>query len=99
MNAQKSEAGDKGPSFEKSLARLEEIVAQMEKGSLDLEEMIQRFEEGRKLIAQCGKKLNEVERKVEVLVKKDGEMKAEPFDEETTQSPHPPQTTENGELF
>lgn len=68
-------------SFEDAMKRLEEIVTQMEKGSLGLDEMIARFEEGQALIAFCTKKLNEVERKIEILVKKESEEFAtEDFD-------------------
>lgn len=61
-------------TFEESLARLEQIVKDMEAGSLSLEDMISRFEEGQKLLKFCSGKLDEVERKIEVLVKKDGKM-------------------------
>ncbi len=73
-------AGEQG--FEKSLARLEKIVEEMEGGSLSLEDMIKRFEEGQGLIKFCSKKLNEVERKIEILVKKGGDTVAEPFEEQ-----------------
>ena len=69
------------PAFEKALARLEKIVAEMEAGKLPLEEMIGRFEEGQTLIKFCTKKLNEVERRIEILVKKGEDVAAEPFDE------------------
>jgi exodeoxyribonuclease VII small subunit len=68
-------------SFEKALEKLEGIVDEMESGKLSLEVMISRFEESQKLIKFCGAKLNEVERKIEILVKKDGKTTAEPFDE------------------
>jgi len=68
-------------TFEKAMARLDKIVAEMESGSLSLEEMISHFEEGQSLIKFCGKKLNEVERKVEMLVKKGDEVATEPFEE------------------
>ena len=71
----------KQPDFEKSIERLEAIVKEMEQGTLSLEDMIARFEEGQSLIKSCAKKLNEVEKKVEVLVKKGGEFVAEPFDQ------------------
>jgi len=77
--AKTTETAD-SPSFEKSLGRLEKIVSEMESGSLDLEDMIGRFEEGQGLIKFCAEKLNEVERKIEVLVKKDGKVRSEPFD-------------------
>jgi len=61
---------DKKMGFEKALARLEEIVAEMESGSLSLDKMMASFEEGTRLVKFCGSKLNEVERKVEILAKK-----------------------------
>jgi len=73
----------KQQTFERSIERLEKIVAEMEKGSLSLEEMIARFEEGQSLIKFCTHKLNEVERKVEMLVKKGGDIVAEPYDEQS----------------
>ncbi|MDP6523746.1 MAG: exodeoxyribonuclease VII small subunit [Kiritimatiellia bacterium] len=66
-------------SFEASLERLEKIVVDMEGGKLSLEEMINRFEEGQSLVKLCGEKLNEVERKIEILVKKGDEISTEPF--------------------
>jgi exodeoxyribonuclease VII small subunit len=80
-NAEGSDAGTGKQSFEKSMARLEKIVAEMESGELPLEEMIARFEEGQALIRLCAGKLNEVEKRVEMLVKKSDQVFAEPFDE------------------
>ena len=74
----------KGPEFEKALERLETIVTEMEGGALSLETMIKRFEEGRKLVALCSRKLNEVERRIEILVKKGDDVEAEPFAEDET---------------
>ena len=66
--------------FEASLERLEAIVEGMESGNLDLDQLIKDFEEGQKLITVCSKKLNEVEKRIEKLVKgADGEVSAEPF--------------------
>ncbi len=68
------------PSFEDSLKKLEEIVAQMERGDLPLEESVKLFEEGTRLSAECRKQLEEAEGKMEMLVKqRDGSMKREPF--------------------
>ena len=75
-------AEKKSVDFEKSLGRLEELVGEMEGGELSLEEMIKHFEEGSKLVGLCTKKLNEVEQKIEKLVKKDGELKEVPFETE-----------------
>lgn len=69
-------------TFEKSLKRLEEIVGKLEEGNAPLEESLKLFEEGVKISRLCTVKLEEAKKKVEILVKKDGEMKAEPFEEE-----------------
>jgi exodeoxyribonuclease VII small subunit len=69
--------------FEAALARLEEIVQELEKGDLPLDESLKLFEEGIKLSRVCNKRLEEAERKVEILIKdKDGTISAEPFEEE-----------------
>jgi exodeoxyribonuclease VII small subunit len=70
------------PHFEKSMERLERIVAEMEGGKLSLEDMIARFEEGQTLVKFCTRKLNEVEKRIEILVKKGDDEEAEPFDAE-----------------
>jgi exodeoxyribonuclease VII small subunit len=70
---------EKTVDFEKSLARLEAIVEEMESGDLSLEQMIKHFEEGSKLVTLCSGKLNEVEQKIEKLVKKGGALTTEPF--------------------
>jgi len=77
----KAPDGDQPESFEASLDRLEQIVARMESGSLGLEEMMACFEEGQRLIGVCTAKLNEVEKKIEILVSKGGQVEAEPFDD------------------
>jgi exodeoxyribonuclease VII small subunit len=68
--------------FETALARLEEIVAMIEQGDLPLEQSLKLFEEGVKLSRICNTRLEEAERKVEILMKdKAGNLKARPFDE------------------
>ena len=69
--------------FEAALARLEEIVTELESGELGLEQSLKLFEEGVKLARVCNARLEEAERKVEVLLKdKNGKMTAKPFEEE-----------------
>ena len=69
-------------SFEESLTKLEEIVAQLERGDLPLEDSVLMFEEGSRLSAECRKQLEQDEGKVEMLVKqRDGSVKREPFGE------------------
>jgi len=74
--------GNEQLNFEQALERLEKIVAEMEAGSLSLEKMTAHFEEGQKLVGFCSKKLNEVERKIEKLVKKGERLVSEPLDAE-----------------
>ena len=71
---------DKQPGFEKSLERLETIVREMESGELSLEKMMKHFEEGMGLVGICSSKLNEVERKIELLVKKGEKTTLVPFE-------------------
>jgi len=67
-------------SFEKALKRLEEIVNKLESGALPLDESLKIFEEGVRLSRFCTKKLDEAERKVEVLLKnKEGKFTTKPF--------------------
>ncbi|HPX55609.1 MAG TPA: exodeoxyribonuclease VII small subunit [Syntrophales bacterium] len=68
--------------FEENLNRLEEIVKKMENGDLSLEDSLKAFEEGIKLSRLCAKKLDEAERRVEVLLKDEGEWTTAPFEEE-----------------
>ncbi|MBI1864220.1 MAG: exodeoxyribonuclease VII small subunit [Nitrospirae bacterium] len=55
------------PKFEQALKRLEQIVDSLEGGALSLEESLKVFEEGVKLARLCARKLEEAERKVEIL--------------------------------
>lgn len=69
--------------FEKSLARLEEVVKRLESTDLSLDEAMKLFEEGVKLSRECQKQLEDAEGKVEILLKKaDGKVVAQPFEPE-----------------
>jgi exodeoxyribonuclease VII small subunit len=66
--------------FEEALKKLEQIVAELEKGQLSLDESLKKYEEGKKLSSICARKLEEAEHKVEIVVKsEDGERKKAPF--------------------
>ncbi|MCC8128879.1 MAG: exodeoxyribonuclease VII small subunit [Clostridiales bacterium] len=70
-------------NFEESMARLEAIVSQLERGEVPLEQSIALFEEGTKLIAGCSKLLDSAEQKVQKLSKgPDGEPVGQPFESE-----------------
>ena len=67
--------------FEDAMKRLEDIVEDLENGELPLEDSLKAFEEGMKLLTFCSDKLDEVEKRVAVLVKEsDGRYAKKPFD-------------------
>jgi len=61
----------KKPTFEEALARLEEIVSQLENGEITLEASMQAFEEGKELVKLCLQKLDLAENKIKKLVKEE----------------------------
>ena len=66
--------------FETALKKLEEVVRKLEGGELSLDESLKAFEEGVKLAGFCSGKLNEAEKRVELLLKqKDGSFSREKF--------------------
>ena len=58
--------------FETSMARLDEIVSELETNERPLDESIQLFEEGLKLVRACNEKLNEFEAQVKDIIEKNG---------------------------
>jgi exodeoxyribonuclease VII small subunit len=69
--------------FEAALARLEDIVKELETGDLPLEQSLKLFEEGIKLSRICHKRLEDAERRVEILLKdKTGAIAMQPFSEQ-----------------
>jgi len=68
--------------FESALQRLEEIVRKLDSGDLPLASLLEAYEEGVTLSRFCHAKLEEAERKVEILSKQtDVTLKPEPFEE------------------
>lgn len=72
-------AKDAPLSFEAGLQQLETIVKEMESGELPLERALELFESGMKLSDTCRKQLEEAETRVEVLMKRAGQVQPEPF--------------------
>ena len=68
------------PKFEDCIQRLENIVRELEQGVVPLERSLTLFEEGMQLSASCRKELEEAEGKVEILLKQNGKVQAEPFE-------------------
>ena len=56
------------PSFEEALEILEESVARLESGDLNLEEALAVFEQGVSASRACTKSLDQVRKRVQVLV-------------------------------
>jgi exodeoxyribonuclease VII small subunit len=59
----------KKPAFEEALEELETIAQKLESGELTLDESIQYYEKGVALAKFCRQKLEEAERKIEILQK------------------------------
>ncbi len=73
-------SSEKTKSFEENIARLEEIVSQLEKGDAKLADSLTLFEEGTKLASLCASMLDEAEQTVVKLQKgPDGEPVELPF--------------------
>ena len=70
----------KEKSFEESIENLESIVTELEKGNLNLDESMKKFEEGMKISRDCTIILEEAEKKITILLEKDGETAEENFD-------------------
>lgn len=70
-------------SFEKAMEELRDIIDKLESGNLPLEDSIKLFQKGTKLIGYSHKKLNEIEKKVEILIKdSEDDLKLEDFEPE-----------------
>lgn len=68
-------------TFESAVKDLEKIVSEMENGDIPLETALAKFEKGMKLYEFCSKKLDEVEKKVTILLQdKDGNLSESEFD-------------------
>ena len=68
-------------TFEESLEKLEQITREMETGELSLEASLKKFDEGIRLADFCAKKLDEAQKRIDILINRDGVLQAEPFDE------------------
>ena len=74
-------------NFEECLQRLEKIVHELEKGDVPLEKSLTLFEEGMQLSSACRKELEQAEGKVDILLKRNGKLQAEPFEPLTEKAP------------
>lgn len=73
--------------FEKAFGRLEEILEKMNSEEVSLDDSLKLFEEAEKLIQSCGTRLNEAEKKIEILIKnRNGELSLDADQKPATQS-------------
>lgn len=67
-------------TFEKAMEQLEEIVQELESVDLPLEKAIKRFEEGVQLAKFCSGKLDETEKRINILLKdQNSQVVEQPF--------------------
>ncbi len=69
-------------TFENQMENLEKIVAELEKGDLNLDDSVSKFEEGIKISKKCNDILEKAEKKISILINKDGKMEEEDFNTE-----------------
>lgn len=67
-------------NFEEQIQELESIIKELEAGKLNLDESVEKFEEGMKISKECSKMLESAERKITILLNKDGNVEEEDFE-------------------
>ena len=77
--AEDQSAAEPVQSFESCLDELEKVVKELEAGDLPLERSLHLFERGMELSDACRKQLENAESRVEMLIRKEGKIVAEPF--------------------
>ncbi|WP_394751841.1 exodeoxyribonuclease VII small subunit [Crenothrix sp.] len=70
------------PSFEESLAELEQLVSLLEQDNISLEDSLKSFERGVTLTRECQKALQDAEQKIQILITKNGTPTLEPYPDE-----------------
>ena len=65
--------------FEEAMQELENIAGELEKGNLSLEESVSKFEEGMKISKKCSEIIEQAEKKITILLQKDGKVEEENF--------------------
>ncbi len=77
----------KVPDFEQALTELEALTERLERGDLPLDEALKLFERGVALTRHCQGALQAAQQKVEILLKRGGELQAEAFEEPDEEGP------------
>ena len=73
---------EKEANFEDTIKLLEVIANELEKGDLNLDESVAKFEQGMKLSKTCSEILENAEKRISILIKKDDEVVEENFNVE-----------------
>lgn len=71
--------------FEDDLKKLQKIVEELAGGKIILQDALKKYEEGVKIAQSCSATLEDAQRKVELLMKKDGKFSLEKFDDSQTE--------------
>lgn len=97
--SQEEQTDNESPTFEGSILELQNIVGQLEDGSLPLEESMQQFERGISLLRNCYQVLEQAEQRIEVLtdLAEDGSVTTEPLDASATFDSQPAASKKSGE--
>lgn len=66
-------------SFEELMEDLENIAELLESDKLNLDESMSKFEEGMKISKLCTEKIENAEKKINILLEKNGEIMEEKF--------------------
>ena len=78
------------PDFEQALAELEALVTRLERGDMPLDDALKTFERGVELTRQCQGSLKAAQQRVEILLKRNGQIETEPFSVADSQDGMPP---------
>jgi len=70
-------------NFEEDLKKLQKIVEELSSGKLTLAESLKKYEEGIRLARLSSETLSDAQRKVELLMNKEGKFSLEKFDDDT----------------
>ena len=66
-------------NFEQALARLEQIVRELEGGNVPLDDLMRLYEEGTALVKSCTERINAAEQKVKLVQSQNGTITKEEF--------------------
>lgn len=71
-------------NFEEKMKELEDLVLELEKGELNLDDSVKKFEEGMKISKECNDILEKAEKRISILLEKDGDIKEIDFNADNT---------------